>query len=261
MNLIEVAKKLNNLPTKEELLSTPLVKDLFVKYRTQIVGAEEADLSYSRNVMNFTNAISSDAKLAKCTNFSLANAFLDLSQSGVDLFEGEAHLIPYNDKANLQIGYAGRMKQLYLNGAVDISVPQVVYDGDDFETALDENGCMKVVKHNMKLETTKIILSYMYVTMKDDSVHLIYKTGQEIEASKVMSKVYQRHVKNTETMTPSMISEISTSNLPYQVAFPREHACNILYGAALKRLKRTAIMSDSEDYEGAIIDIIPDTEQ
>lgn len=94
------------------------------------------------------SAISSNAKLAKCTPQSFLGSMMTAAQLGLELNTplGQAYIIPYKRKkkqedgtwtevyeAQFQLGYKGLIDLAYRSGDVEIIQANIVYENDTFE--------------------------------------------------------------------------------------------------------------------------------
>ena len=96
------------------------------------------------------SAISVNPSLAKCTPKSFLGAMMSAAQLGLEPNTplGQAYLIPFNNKGQLevsfQIGYKGLLDLAYRSGEVDVIQAHIVYENDTFEC---EYGLNPTLKH------------------------------------------------------------------------------------------------------------------
>ena len=96
------------------------------------------------------SALSVNNKLAECTPKSFLGAMMSAAQLGLEPNTplGQAYLIPYSNKGQLevqfQIGYKGLLDLAYRSGEVDIIQAHIVYENDTFEC---EYGLNPTLKH------------------------------------------------------------------------------------------------------------------
>lgn len=82
-----------------------------------------------------TTTIQKTPLLLECSQESLLGAVIECAQLGLvpDGILGQAYLVPYNKKAQLQIGYRGLIELARRSGIVSYVVAEVVYECDEFE--------------------------------------------------------------------------------------------------------------------------------
>ena len=96
------------------------------------------------------SALSVNSTLAKCTPKSFLGAMMSAAQLGLEPNTplGQAYLIPYSNKGQLevqfQIGYKGLLDLAYRSGEVDVIQAHIVYENDTFEC---EYGLNPTLKH------------------------------------------------------------------------------------------------------------------
>ena len=96
------------------------------------------------------SALSVNPNLAKCTPKSFLGAMMSAAQLGLEPNTplGQAYLIPYSNKGQLevqfQIGYKGLLDLAYRSGEVDVIQAHIVYENDTFEC---EYGLNPTLKH------------------------------------------------------------------------------------------------------------------
>ncbi len=85
------------------------------------------------------SALNNTPQLQQCTPISFLTALMNAAQLGLEPNTplGQAYLIPYRNKGNLecqfQIGYKGLIDLAYRNGQMQTIQAQVVYENDIFE--------------------------------------------------------------------------------------------------------------------------------
>lgn len=85
------------------------------------------------------SALNNTPQLQKCTPMSFISALLNAAQLGLEPNSplGQAYLIPYKNKGNLecqfQIGYKGLIDLAYRNGQMQTIQAHAVHENDDFE--------------------------------------------------------------------------------------------------------------------------------
>lgn len=85
------------------------------------------------------SALNNTPQLQRCTPMSFISALLNAAQLGLEPNSplGQAYLIPYKNKGNLecqfQIGYKGLIDLAYRNGQMQTIQAHAVHENDDFE--------------------------------------------------------------------------------------------------------------------------------
>lgn len=137
--------------------------------KTSGITPEGAQMKFEREKILFMKAIGANKELEKCERFTVYSAFIELAVSGLSLLDGESYIIPYKGKAQFQPGYKGRVNQMNtLPGIVHVSMPQVVYDVDDFDYELGEYP--KIIKHKPKPRTKESLLSFVYLVVEREPI-------------------------------------------------------------------------------------------
>jgi phage RecT family recombinase len=143
-------------------------KNNFVRNLVKTSGKTEeaAEMTFEREKILFMKAIQSNKALEKCDRFTIYSAFIELAVSGVSLNEGESYIIPYSSKAQFQIGYKGRVKQMQeIPGFQYVNMPQVVYTSDDFDYELGEEP--KVLRHKpAKKKGPDDVIEFVYLVIE-----------------------------------------------------------------------------------------------
>lgn len=91
------------------------------------------------------SALNTTPKLAECSKITVLSALMNSAQLGLEVNTplGQAYLIPYNNKGQLecqfQIGYKGLLDLAYRNPQVQTIQAQTVYENDEFDYELGLN--------------------------------------------------------------------------------------------------------------------------
>lgn len=143
-------------------------KNNFVRNLVKTTGRTEeaAEMTFEREKILFMKAITANKALEQCDRFTIYSSFIELAVSGVSLNEGESYIIPYGGKAQFQIGYKGRVKQMQeIPGFQYVNMPQVVYTSDDFDYELGEEP--KVLRHKpAKKRGADDVIEFVYVVIE-----------------------------------------------------------------------------------------------
>lgn len=111
----------------------------------------------AENALKSAYIILSDPKnnlLAKCDKASVAEALLKMVVYGVSPIKKQCYFIPYADKLECSISYAGNIAIAKRYGGLKTIKGNAIFEGDTFEFEVDQQtGCRKVIKHFQTLES------------------------------------------------------------------------------------------------------------
>lgn len=109
------------------------------------------------NALKSAYIVLSDPKnniLAKCSTSSVAEALLKMVVYGVSPIKKQCYFIPYGDKLECSISYAGNIAIAKRYGKLKSIKGNAIFEGDTFEFEVDNvTGRRKVVKHIQTLES------------------------------------------------------------------------------------------------------------
>lgn len=136
------AAELNETPAQET--SVKLSKNMTIPDMVKALGPElkkalPSVLTPERFTRIALSALNNTPQLQKCTPMSFISALLNAAQLGLEPNSplGQAYLIPYKNKGNLecqfQVGYKGLIDLAYRNGQMQTIQAQTVYENDIFE--------------------------------------------------------------------------------------------------------------------------------
>jgi recombination protein RecT len=142
------------------------------------------------NALKSAYIILSDPKnniLAKCSKESVAEALLKMVVYGVSPIKKQCYFIPYGDKVECSISYAGNIAIAKRYGGLKSIKGNAIFDGDTFEFQIDQNtGRRKITKHIQTLESVgsgKIKGAYAVVELNDGTIDVEVMNILQIEAS------------------------------------------------------------------------------
>lgn len=111
----------------------------------------------AENALKSAYIILSDPKnniLAKCDKSSIAEALLKMVVYGVSPIKKQCYFIPYGEKLECSISYAGNIAIAKRYGNLKSIKGNAIFEGDTFEFEVDETtGHRKVKKHLQTLES------------------------------------------------------------------------------------------------------------
>lgn len=109
------------------------------------------------NALKSAYIILSDPKnniLAKCNKSSVAEALLKMVVYGVSPIKKQCYFIPYGDKLECSISYAGNIVSAKRYGNLKSIKANAIFEGDEFEFEVDQSsGRRKIIKHKQTLES------------------------------------------------------------------------------------------------------------
>lgn len=143
--------------------------------------------------------------LEVCTPVSIQTALFEMCVQSLDVSKRQAYLLVRGDKLCFQPSYFGHILQVKRLFPDWSPVAHTVRDGDEFEYTINpENGKMKLVKHEQKLENLDkdFIGAYMYLPCADGEPELYVMTRKQIMRawSKSSSQTLQTHKDFDEKM-------------------------------------------------------------
>jgi len=143
--------------------------------------------------------------LEVCTTVSIQKSLFKMVIYGMDVSLNQGYFIVRGDKLCFQPSYFGKIlqvKRLYPDWS---PVAHTIREGDVFEYSINpENGKMKLVKHEQKLENLdkEFVGAYMYLPCADGEPELYVMTRKQIMKawSKSSSQSLQTHKDFDEKM-------------------------------------------------------------
>ncbi|MEE9408213.1 MAG: RecT family recombinase [Polaribacter sp.] len=142
------------------------------------------------NALKSAYIILSDPKdniLAKCDKSSVAEALLKMVVYGVSPIKKQCYFIPYGDKLECSISYAGNIAIAKRYGNLKSIKGNAVFEGDTFEFEVDQNtGRRKITKHIQTLESVGSGIvkgAYSVIELIDGTIDVEIMNIKQIEAS------------------------------------------------------------------------------
>lgn len=131
----------------------------------------------AENALKSAYIILSDPKnniLAKCDKSSVAEALLKMVVYGVSPIKKQCYFIPYGEKVECSISYAGNIAIAKRYGKLKSIKGNAIFDGDTFEFEVDNvTGRRKVIKHFQTLDSVgsnKIKGAYAVYELTDGTI-------------------------------------------------------------------------------------------
>lgn len=126
------------------------------------------------NALKSAYIILSDPKnniLEKCEKSSIAEALLKMVVYGVSPIKKQCYFIPYGNKLECSISYAGNIVTAKRYGNLKSIKANAIFEGDDFEFEVDSiTGRRKIIKHKQTLDsvgTNKVKGAYAVYELND----------------------------------------------------------------------------------------------
>ena len=136
-----LAEKSNKEGTVK-LTKSMSIADLIKAMEPEIKKALPQVITPERFTRMALSALNTTPKLAECSQMSFLGALMNAAQLGLEPNTplGQAYLIPYRNKGNLecqfQIGYKGLLDLVYRNDNIMTVQAQCVYENDEFDYEL-----------------------------------------------------------------------------------------------------------------------------
>jgi len=176
---IEMAESTAVVPFKNHMLEKATsIKQL-------IPGGKPEDVK--RFIRVCLTQIEKNNALASTTPESFTLACVNMAALNLDPDMGEAYIVPYGGKAQLQIGYMGLAKLMTNHPDVSKIDAAVVHEGDFFEY---EYGTQEHLRHRPQCNTEgkKKVAAWAMVTMKDGGKKFVVVDRDFVMARKNTSK-------------------------------------------------------------------------
>lgn len=124
--------------------------------------------------------------LEVCTRQSIANAFLEMVIKGLSVVKKQAYFVVYGDELSLDESYFGAITMAKRDANVKEPQAVIIYEGDEFQYEILENGRKKVIKHQQSFQNInndKILGAYAVVTFNDGTTNTEIMTLAQIKKS------------------------------------------------------------------------------
>ena len=137
--LVEQAKASSIQKEEVKLTANMTIPDMVKAMMPEIKKALPSVITPERFTRIALSALNNTPQLQQCTPMSFLAALMNAAQLGVEPNTplGQAYLIPYKNKGNLecqfQLGYKGLIDLAYRNGQMQTIQAQAVYENDFFE--------------------------------------------------------------------------------------------------------------------------------
>jgi len=158
------------------------------EFRTQI--ARALPRAMSGNAARFARvaltATFRQPKLLDCTQQSLFNCLLRLSELGLEPDGRRAHLIPYKDECTLVLDYKGIAELIRRNGDVAYIHCDVVCERDQFDYRFGTGGKLEHIPATGDRGT--VLKAYSFIRLKDGTEEYDVMSSDDIERVRKRSR-------------------------------------------------------------------------
>lgn len=144
----------------------------------------------AENALKSAYIILSDPKnniLEKCDKSSVAEALLKMVVYGVSPIKKQCYFIPYGNKLECSISYAGNIVSAKRYGNLKSIKANAIFDGDDFEFEVDaQTGRRKIIKHKQTLDSVgnpKLKGAYAVYELNDGTTDVEVMNINQIQAA------------------------------------------------------------------------------
>ena len=164
------------------------IKNDLAKMEPQFKAALPNHISAPKFVRTVQTAVATTPSLTKANRHSLYGACMAAAQDGLLPDGKEAAIVTYGDKAQYMPMVAGILKKVRNSGELATITSQIVYEKDEFEFFVDEDGEHIKHKPNMFGDRGDMIGVYALAKTKDGAVYIEVMTMEQIEAVKNVSR-------------------------------------------------------------------------
>ena len=144
----------------------------------------------AENALKSAYIILSDPKnniLEKCDKSSVAEALLKMVVYGVSPIKKQCYFIPYGNKLECSISYAGNIVSAKRYGNLKSIKANAIFDGDEFEFEVDaQTGRRKIIKHKQTLDSVgnpKLKGAYAVYELNDGTIDVEVMNINQIQAA------------------------------------------------------------------------------
>jgi len=224
----ELAKKVEKQEVK--ITKSMSIADMIKALEPEIKRALPSVITPERFTRMALSALNTTPKLSECTQISFLAALMNAAQLGLEpnTALGQAYLIPYNNKGNLecqfQIGFKGMIDLVYRNDQVQSIQAQCVYSKDIFEYELGLNS--KLVHKPALQDRGEFILVYALFKLENNGYAFEVMSKADIDNhaqkySKGYSSCYSPWKSNYEEMAKKTVIKKVLKYAPLKTDFLR----------------------------------------
>jgi recombination protein RecT len=169
------------------------VKMSLARMKDQFRAALPAHIQVDKFIRVLQTAVATTPQLVQAPRPALYSACMKAAQDGLIPDGREAALVTFNTKSGVHVAYmpmvAGILKKVRNSGELSSITSQLIYEKDEFEFYVDEDGEHLKHKPNMFAESRGAMLgAYALAKTKDGAVYIEVMTVDQIKAVKDISK-------------------------------------------------------------------------
>ena len=172
----------------KEITPAQAVKNDLARMKDQFKSALPNHINVDKFVRTVQTAVATTPELVKANRHSLFGACMAAAQDGLLPDGKEAAMVTFSDKAQYMPMVGGILKKIRNSGELSSITSQIVYEKDEFEFYVDEDGEHLKHKPNMFKERGEMIGVYALARTKDGSTYIEVMTNDQIEAVKKTSR-------------------------------------------------------------------------
>ena len=215
----EVAAAITNETVADKLL------DSFNKLAIQGQLTFPEGYAFGNQVKLMYTSIAQNSNLKSCSAISIGESMAEGLIQGLEIDKDQCYFIARGGKCTLFRSYYGDVKVAKETGLVKDIFARPIYEGDEYELDVDEEGLPIIKNHKTSLTNMdkELIGGYAWAVMKDGSKRYCIMTKKEIDAAWSKSSDPSRNVQKTFPQEMAkrttirrlvkMIFNTSTSNL------------------------------------------------
>lgn len=155
------------------------------QFKAAVAKALPKHLTPDRFIRVACTTVMRTPKLAQCSQASLLNALMTLSQLGIEADGRRAHLIPYGQDCTLIIDYKGLAELAMRSGIVSCLHADVVCENDEFDY-----DCGQLKRHRIDFKQPRgaVYAVYALCRFKDGAEKCDVMTREDVEEIRKRSK-------------------------------------------------------------------------
>lgn len=224
----ELAKKVEKQEVK--ITKSMSIADMIKALEPEIKRALPSVITPERFTRMALSALNTTPKLSECSQISFLAALMNAAQLGLEpnTALGQAYLIPYNNKGNLecqfQIGFKGLIDLVYRNDQVQSIQAHCVYSNDEFEYELGLNS--KLIHKPALKDRGEFVLVYALFKLENNGYAFEVMSKADIDNhaqkySKGYSSSYSPWKSNYEEMAKKTVIKKVLKYAPLKTDFLR----------------------------------------
>lgn len=158
------------------------------KMEPQLKAALPAHITVEKFNRTLMTSIQTNPKILECSRPSVFAAVMRAAQDGLLPDGKEAAIVGYGTNAQYMPMVSGILKKVRNSGELSSITSQVVYEKDEFEYWIDENGEHLKHKPHFGGDCGAVKLTYALARTKDGAVYIEVMTEDQMDAIRNVSK-------------------------------------------------------------------------